>query len=756
MKSLIAAHYPQAFFEYTKIITLVDGKFTFVSKGKQMVVEGWQKVTFPLGESVEDEEEEGNVILPIVQKGESGNVANTEMKEGKTASPKRYTEGDLISLMKSAGKSLDDKDAELEKILKATKGLGTEATRASIIGTLKTREYITIIKNLVYPTEKGRTLIRAIGESSILTSAVLTGKWEQKLHEIGQGKADHRAFVEQAKRLAQKLVKEAVESIQRIDINQVTYAPSTEKERSVSNQSKSNPLPEATQENSSVPSADSKPKPKCEESSATPAAGEPSKEEIRSYEGRSEPKESYGPCKLCGEPMVDKGKFYGCSSYSQTGCGFTISKQIHGVHIPPNQIRMLLEKGETNLIEGFTRKGNQKTFNAVLGLENGKLTFRFPNTNVLTIPLHLLEPLAIFTPSEEDTKREFYTIQKEAESLKHPARVVGVTHGPRVSRYELLPSRGINITGYKRFKANFQAVLKARKLSMYIPIPGTNLIGIEVPNKKPYPVQIRGLLENQEYLAKKKDLSFPLGMNLQGVPIFADLADMPHLLVAGTTGSGKSVFLNSLIISLLYGSTPDQLKFMFIDPKQVELSVYADLPHLFSPIVTQVQKAGKALEYLVKEMTDRYYIFQKSGVRNITGYNEKYPNKKMPYIVLVIDELADLLMTTEANVEALIQRLAQLARAAGIHMVIATQRPTKKVLSPTIKSNLPVRVAFSVASTADSMTILNEPGAEELLGKGDMLYQPKDGGRIRLQSAFVSDQEIERVVKHMRAQYNHA
>ncbi|MBP1931892.1 DNA topoisomerase 3 [Ammoniphilus resinae] len=726
-KSLIAAHYPEAIFNYTKIVTLVDEKFSFISKGKQMMAEGWRKVLFSAGE--EDDEE--NTILPNVKIGESGLVTNTEMREGKTSPPKRYTEGDLIALMKGAGKSIDDKDAEIEKILEATEGLGTEATRASIIETLKTREYITIKKNLVYPSDKGKVLIQSIGDTSVLKSAVLTGKWEQKLQEIGQGKADHRSFIEQAKRLTQKLVQEATESTRKI-VTHKGDSTQTGVEHDASDKGNVDPNNIGTETH----------------------ADEQTRIKNNDFEERKEQKEGGGPCKICGKEMVDRGKFYGCSSYSVHGCGFTISKQILGVQIPPDQIKLLLEKGETNLIEGFTRKSDQKTFSAVLGLENGKLTFRFPNTNRLVVPLYLLEPLEIISPSEEDTKREFYSIQKEAEALKHPARVIGVTHGPRVSRYELLPNRGINITGYKRFKANFMAALKAKKLSMYIPIPGTNLIGIEVPNKNPYPVQIRGLLENQEYLVKKKDLSFPLGMNLQGVPIFGDLADMPHLLVAGTTGSGKSVFLNSLIISLLYGSSPDRLKFMFIDPKQVELSVYADLPHLFSPIVTQVQKAGPALEHLVKEMNNRYYIFQKSGVRNIISYNQKHPDKKMPYIVLVIDELADLLMTTSDIVEDLILRLAQLARAAGIHMVIATQRPTKKVLSPTIKSNLPVRVAFSVASTADSMTILDEPGAEELLGKGDMFYQPKDSGKIRLQSAYVSDQEIERVVRYLKDKYS--
>ncbi|MCA1064764.1 DNA translocase FtsK (plasmid) [Rossellomorea sp. AcN35-11] len=468
-----------------------------------------------------------------------------------------------------------------------------------------------------------------------------------------------------------------------------------------------------------------------------------------------------GPCKLCGADVIDKGKFFGCSAYFDSGCGFTISKVVLGKELSPEDIKTLLNTGDTRLIEGFQKKTGKGTFKAVISWdeEREKLTWKFPNSNVNKLPTDLLKPLVIYEPPDSDTKREFEAIEREALALKHPCKVVDVRHGPRVTQYQLQPKKGVNITGYKRFNANFQAALFANKLNMYIPIPGTNRVGIEIPTKHPFPVQLRGLLEDEEYQAKKRPLSFPLGMDLYGKPIFADLASMPHLLVAGATGAGKSVFLNSLILSLLYGNEPHELKFLFIDPKQVELSIYEGIPHLRSTVVKDAKRAGEALSSLVKEMMNRYSLMEEAGVRNIDGYNAKLLKKdpkalKLPYIVAVVDEVADLIMADEeGHVEHYIVRLAQLARAAGIHMVIATQRPTKKVLSPIIKANMPVRIAFSVASSMDSMTILDQTGAENLLGKGDMLYQPKDGPRRRLQSGFVSDEETEKVVEYIRKKY---
>ncbi len=464
-----------------------------------------------------------------------------------------------------------------------------------------------------------------------------------------------------------------------------------------------------------------------------------------------------GPCILCKNDILDKGNFYGCSAYRDSGCGFTISKKILGVTISPENISLLLKTGETRLIDGFSHKGGKGTFKAVLSWDenHNKLVFNKPNPHKFVIPMNLLKPLNVYEPPESDTKMDFRAIEKESHALKLPARVVGVKHGPRITRFHLQPYKGVNISSYKRFKANFQAALSAKRLTMYIPIPGTKYVGIETETKYPYPVQLRGLLEDEEYQAKKKPLSFPLGMDLNGTPYFADLAGMPHLLVAGTTGSGKSVFLNSLIISLLYGNKPEDLKFLFIDPKQVELAAYEGIPHLFAPVVKDVKNAVLSLKKLVHEMEERYKLLEEAGVRNINSYNEKLLERnssaqKLPFIVAVVDEVADLMMVSEdGEVEYLISRLAQLARASGIHMCIATQRPSRKVLSPIIKANMPARIAFSVSSSADSMTILDQTGAEDLLGKGDMIFLSNDRPKMRLQSGFVSDTETEKVVNYL-------
>ncbi|MFC5449058.1 DNA topoisomerase 3 [Paenibacillus aestuarii] len=752
-KSLIAAHYEKAIFDFSQVTTIVDGKFTYETKGKAMVQEGWRVVIFPQGEKDGIADEEEYADIPPVSTGESGMTVDTELKGGMTKPPKHFTQGDLIPLMKSGGKPLED--AELEKVLKQTEGLGTEATRASIIKTLKDRNYIDVKKNMVYPTEKGRILIHAIG-NSVLTSAELTAQWESRLREIGLGKASHTKFIEQAKLLAKKLVEDAIVTLKDRDFK--PQVPVNSEQKPLEPQLNEKPAqPHQKPENAPVspPSSSSE----ATELPAPPTAKQSPDKPFTP--NKSAGKEGLGPCRKCQSEVVDKGNFYGCSSYMSQGCGFTISKTILGQTISPENIRLLLEKGETKLIEGFQRRSGTGTFKAVLmwDPDSDKLIFRVPSTNVYKMPLNLLKPLTVFETSQEELNKDFWAIEKEATALKYPAKVVGVKHGPRITRYELLPAKGINISGYKRFKANFQAALKAKRLTMHIPIPGSNHVGIEIPNKHPYPVQLRGLLENEEFQAKKRDLSIPIGMDLLGNPYFADLASMPHLLVAGTTGSGKSVFLNELITGLLYSCSPDMLKFLMIDPKQVELSVYADLPHLFCPIITEVEKAGKALDLLVQEMTKRYKILQQAGVRNISAYNEKMSTqdpiaKKMPYIVLIIDELADLMMTTaDFNVEHYIVRLAQLARASGIHMVIATQRPTKQVISPLIKSNMPVRAAFAVAATSDSMTILDEPGAEDLLGQGDMLFMSKDVPKIRLQSGYVSDEEIEDVVKYLKTMY---
>lgn len=712
VRSVVAAHYPNAIFDYTTIVTLVDGKFTFRTIGRQLIDTGWHKVIHTHGFDAEGNtgNPEMDEQLPILQLNEVGNVTNCHVHEGVTKAPKRYTEGDLIAVMKSAGKELVDED--LEKVMEETEGLGTEATRSGIITVLKNREYIDVRKNLVFPTRKGRFLIRAIGDS-VLSSAILTARWEQRLREIGTGKADAAVFMEQVKILAKKLVQDVATKKDWINSNMIkNVAEKRQHEVDKSNsRGKVNRSPDQN--------------------------------------GNDKSGEELGACIRCGSPVIEKAKKYGCSIYPN--CDFSISKVILGQTVTNEDMRALLSGDVTDLKIGLKKTNNSTPFDACLVLEAGKLAFRYPSVRGLTLPLNLLYSAPKQTKMAKDHKEEFIQIEKEAESLKYPGKVVGVTIGPRITRYELLPAKGVNYSSYKRFKQNFQAVLMAEKITMHIPIPGKNTIGLEVPNIEIRPVYLRSLLENKEFLARRTGLTFPLGADIEGKPVYGDLSKMPHLLVAGTTGSGKSVFINSVICSLLYACTKEELRFVFIDPKQVELSAYETLPHLLMPIVKEPARAGTTLEKLIDIMMQRYDLFDAAGVKNIGGYNQKLSVKGeplLPFIVLVIDELADLLMVAENSVEDQVQRLAQLARAAGIHMIIATQRPSKQCLSPVIKSNLPVRIAFSVASSSDSMVILDQPGAEDLLGKGDMLYQSQDAPIRRIQSAFVSDEEIQRVVRH--------
>ena len=282
-------------------------------------------------------------------------------------------------------------------------------------------------------------------------------------------------------------------------------------------------------------------------------------------------------------------------------------------------------------------------------------------------------------------------------------------------------------------------------------IPGSNTVGIELPNNSRENVYLSEILNNSDF--KKKDIKLPiaLGKNISGVPIVGDLASMPHLLIAGTTGSGKSVCINTIILSLLYRHTPDKCKFILIDPKMLELSTYEGIPHLLCPVITEAKKAASVLGWVVKEMESRYRLMTKEGVRNIDGYNAKH-KLPMPYIVVVVDEMSDLMLVAGKEIENYIQKLSQMARAAGIHIIMATQRPSVDVITGTIKANFPTRISFQVTSKIDSRTILGEQGAEQLLGKGDMLYMSSANKIVRIHAPFVSDNEIEKINSSLRSQ----
>ena len=329
-----------------------------------------------------------------------------------------------------------------------------------------------------------------------------------------------------------------------------------------------------------------------------------------------------------------------------------------------------------------------------------------------------------------------------------------------MTRYELQPEQGVKVSRIVGLADDIKLNLAAADIRIEAPIPGKAAVGIEVPNATNSPVMLRDLLESREFREFPSDLAFAVGKDIGGKPVVSDIGKMPHLLIAGATGSGKSVCINTLVMSILYKASPEDVKLIMIDPKVVELSVYNGIPHLFIPVVTEPKKAAGALNWAVAEMTERYNKFAQYNVRDLKGYNEKVaalddiddPGKpqKLPKIVIIVDELADLMMVAPGEVEDAICRLAQLARAAGIHLIIATQRPSVNVITGLIKANMPSRIAFSVSSGVDSRTILDMNGAEKLLGKGDMLYYPQGYQKpARLQGSFVSDAEVSAVVNFL-------
>ena len=326
-----------------------------------------------------------------------------------------------------------------------------------------------------------------------------------------------------------------------------------------------------------------------------------------------------------------------------------------------------------------------------------------------------------------------------------------VNIGPSVMQYTLQPYEGIKLTKITALKDDIALALAAKSIRIEAPIPGKGLVGIEVPNEKRMVVRLRELLESDEFNSINSRLTLAVGRDVSGMPVLDDLASMPHLLIAGATGSGKSVGMNAFLLSLLYQNSPEDLRFIMIDPKRVELTPYNGIPHLLTPVITQSDKAHSALKWAVSEMNRRYQLYAEKGYKNIDEYNAGEP-KRMYKIVIVVDELADLMMqATKKETEAVICRIAQMARAVGIHLIIATQRPSVNVITGVIKANIPARIAFTVATGVDSRTIVDGIGAEDLLGMGDMLYLPGNMSRpVRVQGVFVSSKEIERVTNRIK------
>jgi len=374
------------------------------------------------------------------------------------------------------------------------------------------------------------------------------------------------------------------------------------------------------------------------------------------------------------------------------------------------------------------------------------------------VPYHLLND-----PVQKDTDDDLWIDEQRnllEETLKHfnvRAKVVKATQGPSVTRFEVQPELGVKVSKIKNLSDDLKLNMAAKDIRIEAPIPGKNTVGIEIPNLKPEMVGLQSIFETEAFKNSTSPLSIALGVSIEGTPKITNIQKMPHGLIAGATGSGKSVCINAILISLIYKASHEEVKFLLIDPKMVELAPYNGIPHLVSPVITDVKAANQALKWAVNEMEERYERFAEEGVRDIERFNQKMQkemrsDEKMPFIVIVIDELADLMMVSPQDVEDSISRIAQKARACGIHLILATQRPSVDVITGLIKANIPTRIAFSVSSQVDSRTIVDTSGAEKLLGKGDMLFVENGARRtIRLQGPFVSDEEIERVTTYARS-----
>lgn len=374
-------------------------------------------------------------------------------------------------------------------------------------------------------------------------------------------------------------------------------------------------------------------------------------------------------------------------------------------------------------------------------------------------PIELLKPMVNIdnAGSKKDVKDTAVKLEQTLSSFGVSAKVINVSRGPTVTRYELSPGAGVKVSKIVGLADDLALNLAAPAVRIEAPIPGKAAVGIEIPNKEISAVNLREIIESRDFKNHPSNLTFSIGKDIGGKVVVGDIARMPHLLIAGATGSGKSVCINTLIASVLYKARPDQVKMLMIDPKVVELGVYNGIPHLLIPVVTDPKKAAGALNWAVQEMISRYNLFAEKGVRDLKGYNavmqEQETGSTLPQIMIIIDELADLMMVAPNDVEDAICRLAQMARAAGMHLVIATQRPSVDVITGVIKANIPSRISFAVSSQVDSRTILDTAGAEKLLGKGDMLYSPVGEPKpIRLQGTFISDKEVEAIVDFVKTQ----
>ena len=436
-----------------------------------------------------------------------------------------------------------------------------------------------------------------------------------------------------------------------------------------------------------------------------------------------------------------------------------ISKIKEGLEVEkePSLIKKIfLPKFKVKEIEPKIKEAPLKLEEPILELKQKEVPQRFlAGEQYKTPPLELLE-----TDKGKATAGDIVTnsaiIKKTLENFGLSVEMSEINTGPTVTQYTLKPADGIKLSKITALSNNLSLALASHPIRIEAPIPGKSLVGIEVPNRIRCQIRLRDLIANPQFQTSPSNLTIVLGKDVSGVPCYADLARMPHLLVAGATGTGKTIFLNSLILSLLYRNSPDLLRFILVDPKRVEFSAYKDLPHLLTPVIFDPQRTINALKWLIFEMEKRFDILSGNGSRNIDSYNEKIikeGGKPLPYIILIIDELADLMAAKGREMEAGIVRLAQMARAVGIHLVVATQRPSVEVITGLIKANITSRITFQVASQVDSRTVLDTAGAEKLLGAGDLLFVSADTSKPRrIQGAYVSEKEVKKVVDYIKAQ----
>ena len=420
------------------------------------------------------------------------------------------------------------------------------------------------------------------------------------------------------------------------------------------------------------------------------------------------------------------------SVFKKNNKNYTDKSEIINEYIPQDEIKNLIQEDLP-----FIKNENKK--------DENKIKFKLPNLELLKLPTK--------KERENSNKNETHDpdfLEKILMDFGVNGNIKKVSHGPVVTLNEFEPAAGVKVSKIINLSDDI-ARNTSSESARIATIPGSNTVGIELPNNSRENVYLSEILNSSDFKKREIKLPIALGKNISGKSIVGDLASMPHLLIAGTTGSGKSVCINTIILSLLYRHTPDRCKFILIDPKMLELSTYEGIPHLLCPVITEAKKAASVLGWVVKEMESRYRLMTKDGVRNIDGYNGKH-QLPMPYIVVVVDEMSDLMLVAGKEIENYIQKLSQMARAAGIHIIMATQRPSVDVITGTIKANFPTRISFQVTSKIDSRTILGEQGAEQLLGKGDMLYMSSANRIVRIHAPFVSDNEIEKINNFLRTQ----